>query len=373
MTATDDKRIIFFTRSKLKFRVFGQALHTRFSEAPETAKNRHSDNYRTERALMKKILVTGATGFIGRPLCKRLKDDGHEIRITLMSPDETIPKGVSETVVIGDIAKGVYWGKAVAGVDVVIHLAARVHHMREGIENPYLLYRKVNTEGTISLAEEAILAGVKRIIFISTVKVHGEGSDSSYCESDACLTEDPYALSKLKAEQALSEIGKGNAIEVVIFRPPLIYGPGVRANFLRLLRFVDKGYPWPFGRLLNGRSILYVGNMVDAIALVVEHSAAAGGIFLISDGENLSTPELYRRIAFSLGRRAVIFPFDGSLFALVLRAIGRGDLARRLLGSLTVDTSKIQNTLGWKPKFSIGEGLAETAKWYRSNRKYAGH
>lgn len=322
---------------------------------------------------MKKVLITGATGFVGRPLCRRLCDDGHEIRITLMSPDEIIPNGVSETVVIGDMAKAVCWSRAVAGMEVVIHLAARVHHLSEEIKNPYHLYHKVNTEGTISLAKEAVLAGVKRMIFVSTVKVHGECSDTPYRESDDCLTEDSYALSKLKAEQALIEIGKRSAIEIVIFRPPLIYGPGVRANFLRLFRFVDRGYPWPFGRLCNQRSILYVGNMVDAIASVIEHSAAAGEVFLISDGEDLSIPELYRRIAVSLGKRIVMFPFNGSLFALALRAIGRGDLARRLLGSLTVDTSKLQTTIGWKPKYRIEEGLAATAAWYRTNRKDASH
>ena len=318
---------------------------------------------------MKRILITGATGFVGQPLCRRLSNDGHMIRIALMSQNENTPEGVSETVLIGDIAEGVDWSKAIKGIEVVIHLAARVHHMREEVNNPHPLYYKVNTEGTTSLADAAVKAGVKRMIFMSTVKVHGEGTDSPYHESDECYTEDPYALSKLKAEQALLEIGREQTMQIVIFRPPLIYGPAVRANFLRLFQFVDKGYPWPFGRLQNKRSILYVGNLIDAIALVIEHPAAAGEVFMISDGEDLSTPELYRRIAFSLGKKAVMFPFDGSLFALALRSIDRGDIVRRLLGSLTVDSSKIRRELGWVPPFTLEQGLRETAEWYRSSRR----
>jgi len=313
---------------------------------------------------MKKILITGATGFVGQPLCRVLSDKGHKIRIALMSPDERVPEFVSEHVVIGDIEKGVQWKKAVEGMDIVIHLAARVHHMKESKKDPYPLYYKVNTEGTLSLAKVAALCGVKRFIFMSTVKVMGEGSACSYTESDRCETDDPYALSKLKAEQALMEPGKWPAMEIVILRPPLIYGPNVRANFFRLLQFVDKGYPWPFGGLENKRSILYVGNLVDTIASVIEHPVAQVEVFMISDGEDLSTAELIRRIAASLGKRTIIFPFSGNCFSAALKAIGRDDISRRLLGSLTVDISRIRTRLNWKPKYTIEEGLAETAKWY---------
>ena len=339
---------------------------------------------------MQNILVTGATGFIGRPLCARLLAEiggttvvrGLEgLRVGgggaaglvrgAVWRDETatgLSEGI-ETVLINSIGPDTDWSRALAGIDTVIHLAARVHVMDEagqrlGGEGPLEAYRRVNVAGTEKLVRMAATVGVKRLVFLSSVKVHGEETATRYTEQDLPSPLDPYGVSKLEAEEIMRKIAGETGLEVVIIRPPLVYGPGVKANFYRLMGIVARGVPLPFGSIDNARSLIYLGNLIDAIVLCSTHPLAAGRTFLIRDGEDLSTPELIRRIAVALGQPARLFPFPLGLMRSAGKLTGRGSAIDRLLGSLAVDDSKIRTELGWEPPFTITDGLKKTAEWY---------
>jgi nucleoside-diphosphate-sugar epimerase len=291
------------------------------------------------------ILVTGATGFLGKALCPLLTAQGMPVR----------PAGRGET---GDIGPQTDWRRLVDGVDTVIHLAARAHIMRDRAADPLAEFQRVNTAATASLARAAADAGVKRFVFISTVKVQGETSDHALTAGDPAAPRDPYAISKWQAEQGLAD--HAGAFDLVVLRPPLVYGPGVRGNFLTLLRAVDRGWPLPFGRIDNRRSLIHRGNLADAIRAAL---SVPPGVYLPSDREDLSTPGMIRRLADALGRRARLIDSPPGLLRIGATLAGRGAALDRLAGSLTVDGV----LPGWTPPHTVAEGFAETARWYREN------
>ncbi|MHA1152657.1 MAG: NAD-dependent epimerase/dehydratase family protein, partial [Alphaproteobacteria bacterium] len=261
------------------------------------------------------------------------------------------------------------WGEALDGVDAVAHLAARVHVTRETAKDSIAAFRRTNVEGTLRLAEAAALAGVRRFVFLSSVKALGDASPNGpLTEASAAKPQDPYGVSKWETEVGLARLAKEKGLEIVILRLPLVYGPGVKGNFRALIRLVDWGLPLPLGSVANRRSLLYLGNLVDAIDRCLSHPAAAGRSYLLRDGEDLSTAELVRRLAAALGRRTALFPVPARLLKLGAGCIGRAAVARRLLGSLTVDDGPIRRELEWNPPFTVDEGLAETAAWFRATR-----
>jgi len=313
------------------------------------------------------VLVTGATGFVGRFLCTRLLSEGRNVRGTIRSAEKhsLLVLGV-EPLVIEPLGPDTNWSKALEGIDTVIHLAARVHIMNDKVDDPLAEFRLVNTLGTKRLAEEAARAGVKRFVFISTIKVNGEETAIPYTRDSLPNPSDPYGISKWEAEQALRSIERKTGLEVVVIRPPLVYGPGVKANFLKMMHAIQRGIPLPLASLSNRRNIIYVGNIVDSIATCCTHPKAAGQTYLVSDGEDVSTPDLVQRIASALGRPARLVPFPTVLMRVLGKVTGKSAAVDRLLGSLVVDSSKIRSELGWKPPFSMEEGLAHTARWYKS-------
>jgi nucleoside-diphosphate-sugar epimerase len=308
-----------------------------------------------------KVLVTGANGFVGRELDGELLRRGYLVRGALrqFGSGASLVDG-AEPVVVGTINAATDWKAALAGCDVVVHLAARVHVMHDKASDPLAEFREVNTEATLNLARQAAQAGVRRFIFISTIKVNGEGRDEPYREADAPAPLDAYAISKWEAEQGLQRIAQETGLEVVILRPPLLYGPGVKANFLRLLRVVARGWPLPFGAVRNRRSLLYLGNFVDAIRLCVEHPGAAGQTFLLDDGKPVSTPDVARALARAMNRPARLLAVPVGVLQFVGTLLGKRAEVARLAGSLYVDSSAIRSRLGWKPPFSMEEGLAAT-------------
>ena len=314
---------------------------------------------------MQNILVTGANGFIGKALCRRMLAENWHVRgaIRFMSQKSGLPSGF-DRVEIGTIDSNTEWEKALDGIDAVVHLAARVHVMDEGSADPIIAYRKTNVEGTKHLAQIAASKKVRRLVFVSSIKVNGEGKADPYTAEDRPVPVEPYAVSKLEAEKSLQRIADNTGLEVVILRPPLVYGPEVKANFLKLIKIIDRGIPLPLAMVKNRRSMIYMKNLVDAILRCTIHPAAAGKTYLISDGEDISTPELIQKISLVLGKPSRLFPIPSDLLRLFARMVGRSLTASRLLDSLIVDSSKIKSDLNWEPPFSLEEGLNETAKWY---------
>jgi nucleoside-diphosphate-sugar epimerase len=307
------------------------------------------------------ILVTGATGFVGRALLPRLVSDGWRVRAAVRVSSPAMPAGV-EAMEVGDIGPDTGWHEALAGVDAVVHLAARAHVLDESSPDAFALYRAVNALGALKLAEAAAAAGVRRFVFLSSVRVHGARSAGApFTESSPLAAEDPYGQSKIEAESGLAQIARATQLEPVVLRPPLVYGAGARGNFARLVRLVGQGMPLPLASVRNRRSLIYVGNLVDAIVRSLEHPAATGRTFLVSDGEDISTPELVRRIARALGRPARLIPVPPALLRFGGALAGRKDDVARLLDDLAVDSSHIRTTLAWTPPYTLDQGLAETA------------
>lgn len=292
------------------------------------------------------VLVTGATGFVGQALCRSLRQAGWPIR--------TPGRGD-----IGDIGPDTEWRPWLDGADSVVHLAARVHVMRESHADASAAYNRVNCDATARLATQAAQAGVRRFVFLSSVKVHGDRSDRPLTAQDMPKPADPYGRSKHAAELMLSDLAP--ELETVILRPPLVYGPGVRGNFLSLMRLVDRGWPLPLGAIANRRSLIYLGNLVDAIHAALD---AEPGIYLPSDRHDLSTPALVRNLAEALGKPARLFAAPMGLLRPAAGALGRGAAIDRLCGSLTVDGW----LPGWQPRVTPSEGFAATAAEYRQTR-----
>jgi UDP-glucose 4-epimerase len=258
------------------------------------------------------------------------------------------------------------------GVTDVVHLAARAHITQETSSDAYAAFRAVNTAGTLNLARKAAAAGVRRFVFLSSVKVNGEGSPQAYRETDTPAPEDAYAVSKWEAEQGLWEISAETGMQIVILRIPLVYGPGVSANFLQLLQTVNKGWPLPLGGIANRRSLLYVGNLVDAMLVALEHPDAANKLYLLSDGQDVSTSQLVVLIAKALNKPPRLFAVPQGLLRMVASLMGKTNAVDRLFGSLILDSSKFRKELSWVPPFSMQQGLAETVQWFlnaQANRR----
>jgi len=305
-----------------------------------------------------KALVTGATGFVGQALVRQMLADGRSaVRAAVRRETGALPAGV-ECVVTGDLADlngETSWRTALSGADAVVHLAARVHVMRESASDPLSEFRRVNVAASLELATRAAAAGVRRFVYVSSVKVNGESG--TYTEADAPAPEDAYGVSKHEAEVGLRRIADETGLEVVIIRPPLVYGPGVRANFRALMHAVARGIPLPLGAIDNRRSLVASDNLADFILTCVNHAAARNQTFLVSDGEDLSTTNLVRRLAGAMGRRARLFPVPASFLMMAATLAGQREAARRLIGSLQVDISRARRLLNWTPPISVDEGL----------------
>jgi nucleoside-diphosphate-sugar epimerase len=318
---------------------------------------------------MSKILITGVNGFVGQAVSKRLRQDGlHVLAGTTRQPNSDAGPERVPLYHIPEIGPETDWTQAVSGAEIVIHLAARVHIMKERSSDPFGAFRRVNSEGTKAFAVQAAAAGVKRFVFISTAKVGGETSpDRGFTEKDPARPEDYYSTSKWEAEQALADIAKTTEMEIVIIRPPLVYGPGVKGNFNALFRVVNAGIILPFGTIHNKRSLLFVGNLADAIASAATHPDAGNQTFFVSDAEKVSTPELIQKMSTALGKKARVINVPLRLVKIGGLLIGKSSAIRRLIGSLTVDINHIRRRLGWQPPFSMEEGLKETANWLNRN------
>ena len=310
-----------------------------------------------------KILVTGTSGFVGQSHIEFLKQQ--DVGVVSVGRGVAMPN-TDLSISIPDYAAKDVWKKPLSGCDVVIHLAARVHVMHDVAENPLDAFLEVNLNGTMNLAYAAANANVKRFVYVSSVKVNGEyTTNQSFTEQDIPNPQDPYAISKWQAEQVLRKIEKETGMEVVILRPPLIYGAGVKANFASLLKLVDKGLPLPLLSINNKRSLIYLGNFVDAIISCAQHPNAAGQTYLVSDGEDVSMAQLVKKIALSLSRPSYLFPFPISLMRIFFKLIGKTASLDRLTQSLVIDSSKICKELDWQPPFSMTQGLKATADWHR--------
>lgn len=308
-------------------------------------------------------LITGATGFVGLALCQLLEQSEHTVYGVVRSSGAVLPASV-KPILVSSIAD-LYDHPILSEIDVVIHLAARVHQMKDTSADPLSEFRSINTEATQNLAIAAQAAGVKRFIYLSSIKVNGEGQSEPYTELSEPHPNDPYGISKWEAECALNDIAAKTGLEVVIIRPPLVYGAGVRANFLSLMKLVDRGIPLPLGSINNQRSLVYVGNLVDAIAQCSTHPNAVGQTFLISDNTDISTAELVKNLAKSLNKPVRLVKISPVLLTMLARIFGKTATIDRLFGSLTVDSSKIRQTLDWHPPFSLVQGLSQTAKWFQ--------
>jgi len=290
---------------------------------------------------MKKILVTGPDGFVGTEVCGALLERTHIVRGAQWEAN-VLPEGC-ESVVVGDINAGTNWESALKDVDTVVHLAARVHVMNDTSDDPVVAFREVNVEGTRYLAECAAAAGVQHFIFISSIKVNGESTTGKpFTEGDVSNPEDPYAISKWEAEQVLREIEATTGMAVTILRPPLVYGPGVKANFLKMIQFVAKGIPLPFGSISNKRSLLGLGNFADLICHCLEEEAAKGETFLVSDGCDISTADLVRKISVAFEKKSRVVSVSPGLLRLLGCISGKQAMIKRLTESLVIDSSKVR-------------------------------
>jgi nucleoside-diphosphate-sugar epimerase len=305
--------------------------------------------------------VTGASGFVGTALLPVLALRGHAVRAAARRP-----LAAPGSVVVPEVGPDTDWRTALAGCDAVVHLAARVHVMRDEVRDPLEAYRRVNAAGTARLARQAVEAGVGRFVFVSTAKVLGEHSPAGhpFTDDDAPSPADPYSMSKAEAEDALERMAAGNGMRAVMLRPPLVYGPGVGANFLRLMDAIARGRPLPVGLVANRRSLVYVGNLVAAIAAGLELPTPPVRC-LVSDGEDVSTPDLARRIASALDTRARLLPIPPGLLSAAGALTGRRAEVDRLLGNFALAPTALARA-GWTPPFTLDQGLVATAAWFRS-------
>nr|WP_297331836.1 SDR family oxidoreductase [Pseudoalteromonas sp.] len=313
---------------------------------------------------MQRILMTGATGFVGSRLLELLACRTAYECVAVIRGDGAHPSFLKKSIQIDDLACKRDWQDQLADVDVVIHCAARVHIMLDSEKDPLSCYRDVNVTGTMTLAKAAVANGVRRFVFISTVKVNGEGTIPGYpfSSTDQVDPDDPYARSKLEAEQALLKLAHETGMEVTIIRPPLVYGPGVKANFRSMLNWVKKGLPLPLGAVNNLRSLVYIDNLCDLIITCIDHPKAKNEIFLVSDGEDLSISALLRKIAKAQGVSSRLISIPPSLLVLLSKLFGKQAQAQRLLGSLQVDMQKTKELLGWAPLVSLDEGIKRTVE-----------
>jgi nucleoside-diphosphate-sugar epimerase len=318
-----------------------------------------------------KILLTGSTGFIGQALLVELLAQSYNVvagvRSSKLAPFPVTVKNIT----VGPLSATTDWSLAIRDINVVIHVAARAHILNVLDAEARSEFRKVNKEGTLNLAQQAVAAGVRRFIFISSIKVNGEATalGQSFTANDEYIpTEDPYGLSKFEAEQGLLELAEESGMEVVIIRLPLVYGPRVKANFATMMKWMSSGIPLPFGAIHNQRSLVAVENVVSFIIHCIDHPKAANEVFLVSDGEDISTTELLRKVAHAFGKKPLLLPVPVSLMKFAAKLLGKSDVANRLFGSLQVDSSKARDLLGWKPMITMDEQLKKTADAYLNEK-----
>lgn len=312
-----------------------------------------------------KFMISGAGGFVGKALCAELLRRGQSVSAAVRSGNSLIEN--TEVIIIGAIDGETNWADALADVNVVIHLAARVHVMRENATDPLAEFLKVNLHGTSNLARQAASSGVKRLVYVSSIKVNGEQTSTtqSFTELDEPSPQDFYSISKWQAEQALWRISQETGLEIVVVRPPLVYGSGVKGNFAQMLAVIAKRIPLPLASADNRRSLIYVKNLVDALIACATHPVAAGQTYLVCDGEDISTPDLLRQLGDAMGCPAHILPLPLSWLRMLGKLSGKSDQVERLLGSLQVDSGKIRRDLNWVPPYTLQQGLQATAELHR--------
>jgi nucleoside-diphosphate-sugar epimerase len=314
------------------------------------------------------VLVTGATGLVGEAVVFRL----------LLAKRYTPVAAVRATTRLSGLCRIVPFDlelptdmPELRGIDVIVHCAARVHVMNEKGADGLAAFRKINVEGTVRLARRAAECGVKRFIFISSIKVNGEGTprNKTFKATDLPAPVDAYGISKREAEDALRQVCEETGMELVVIRPPLVYGPGVKANFLSMVRWLDRGIPLPLGAIDNRRSLVAIGNLTDLVLTCIDHPAAAGEIFLVSDGEDLSTTQLLRRTALALGKSARLLPVPAGLLQAAASMVGKSGVAERLCGNLQVDIQRTCELLGWRPPINTEKALRQTVEHYRDETR----
>ena len=320
------------------------------------------------------ILVTGANGFVGSALIERLVTEAVPVRGAVRTSVAASMLRAKypqiDVVTVGEIGPATVWRDALVSVDAVVHLASRVHVMRETEPDPLRAFRGVNTEGSIALARAAAAAGVKRFIYLSTVKVIGERTEGEpFSDASILQPTDPYAISKQEAEAALFRIESETSMRVTVLRPPLVYGAGVKGNFLHLLAWIREGYPLPLGSIHNQRSLLYLGNLVDAIVILLARPVEPGRAYVLRDGADVSTPDLIRRLAKQMDASARLLPIPAWGLHLAGRISGRGEAVRRLTDSLAVEDTRFRHETGWVPRYTLDQGLSETVHWYLTTRR----
>lgn len=317
--------------------------------------------------MTKRVLVTGATGFVGRILCEVLAQSGYTVRAAVRM-GSSAPPSAAEAVTIGNLEGNIEWSQALQDVDCVVHAAARVHMLHDNPANANL-YLQANAQATQRLAVACAAAGVGRLIYLSSIKVNGEATaDLPFAATDVPGPLDDYGLSKLRAEQSLFEIAMRSGLQAIAIRPPLVYGPQVRANFLRLMSWVYRGIPLPLGAIANSRSMVSVWNLCDLIRCSITAPMPPAGVLLVSDGVDLSTPELIRKLAAAMNRPVRLMAVPVTLLKMGGRMTGKSAEIGRLVGSLQVDISATRHALDWTPPLSVDAGLARTAHWYLKNR-----
>lgn len=308
---------------------------------------------------------------MGATLCRRFQESGLLVRRAIRDQTKLPQCGASdrndlEWVVLHDRSTERETNDALQGVQVVVHLAARVHVMIDQAADPLQEFRRVNVDWTEQLARSAAGQGVRRFVYLSSVKVNGEQTLVPFTEQDSPKPQDPYGVSKWEAEQVLVRVSTQTGLETVVVRPPLVYGPGVRGNFLQLLNLLRRGIPLPLASIQNQRSLVYLGNLVDALSRCIRDPRAAGQTYFVCDGEDLSTPELVKRLAAAMETKVSLWPCPTSLLYWMGPAAGKWGMIDRLVGSLQVNSSKIQAELDWHPPFAVDTGLSETAAWFRA-------
>jgi nucleoside-diphosphate-sugar epimerase len=316
---------------------------------------------------MNNILVTGGTGFIGSHLLPALNKQNLQVILAARHHIFDALNPELKVIKIGEINESTDWTEALKEVDTIIHLAARAHQLNDKSLDPEAEFLRVNCEGTKTLVKAAITSGVKHFIFISSIGAMTTLSEHTLTEESPCRPDSPYGRSKLQAEQGLIKLCQNSPMTWTILRPTLVYGAGNPGNMERLMKLIKTGFPLPLGSINNRKSFVYVGNLVDAIITCINHPNAKNQTFIVSDGEDLSTSELIRRLGKALGKSPLLLPVPPELLRLATKLLGKADIGDRLLGSLQVDSSKIRQVLDWKPPYTVDQGLQATADWFKSS------
>jgi nucleoside-diphosphate-sugar epimerase len=317
-----------------------------------------------------RIIVSGANGFVGRATCALLRDAGHDVTALVRRPSDSDPRlneRLNERLIADDNFASL---APLPAADAFVHLAARVHVMNDSASDPMTAYHAVNVEGSLNAARSALDAGVKRFVFVSSIKALGEGEPGRpWREDDVPAPVDPYGITKLEAERALAEFGRGHGMEMVTLRPPLVYGPGVRANFEQLMKAVERGIPLPLGAVHAHRSMIYVANLADAIRFVATRSEQTEGVYHATDGDDLTVPQMIQSLARAFGKPARLLPVPPSWLHALGRLTGRSAQIDRLTSPLRMDSTRLRTGLGWTPPVSVAEGIDRTVRAYQEARR----